>query len=83
MREGGGKCLKYLKREWNRTERRGNKDFKKGGGGGKLGQGVGALKMGGRGGWARTPLQTMVSKTVTFTQYSEKCNEQILRRVQE
>ena len=50
MREGGGKCLKYLKREWNRTEWRGNKDFKKGGGGGKLGQGVGALKMGGGGG---------------------------------
>ena len=34
-------CLKYLKREWNRKEGRGNKDFKKGG---KLGQGVSALK---------------------------------------
>ena len=45
MREGGGNCLKYLKRGWNREEGRGNKDFKKGS---KLGQGVGALK---RGGW--------------------------------
>ena len=41
---GWGNCLKYLKRGWNR-EGRGNRDFKKGG---KLGQGVGALK---RGGW--------------------------------
>ena len=38
-----GNCLKYLKREWNRKEGRGNKDIKKGG---KLGQGVGALKSG-------------------------------------
>ena len=45
LREGGGNCLKYLKRGWNRTEGRGNKDLKKGG---KLGQWVGALK---RGGW--------------------------------
>ena len=44
MREGGGKCLKYLKRGWNRTEGREHKDFKKGA---KLGQGVGALKRGG------------------------------------
>ena len=44
MRECGGNCLKYLKRGRNRKERRGNKDFKKGGG--KLGQGVGALKRG-------------------------------------
>ena len=47
MREGGWNCLKYLKRGWNRKEGRGNKDFKEGG---KLGQGVGALK-GGGGGW--------------------------------
>ena len=39
--ESGGNCLKYLKREWNRKEGRGHKDFKKGG---KLGQEVGALK---------------------------------------
>ena len=44
LREGGGNCLKYLKRGWNRKEERGNKDFKKGGG--KLGQRVGALKRG-------------------------------------
>ena len=52
----GGNCLKYLKRGWNRTEGRRQKDFKKGG---RLGQGVGALKMVGGGG-ARTPLQTMI-----------------------
>ena len=44
---GGGDCLKYLKRGWSRTEGRKNKDFKKGG---KLSQGVGALKKGGGGG---------------------------------
>ena len=44
MQEGRGNCLKYLKRGWNRKEERGNKDFKKGGG--KLGQGVGALQGG-------------------------------------
>ena len=43
-------CVKYLKRGWNRNEERGNEDFKKRGGG-KLGQGVGALKKG-----AGTPL---------------------------
>ena len=33
MREdGGGDCLKYLKRGWNKKEGRGNKDFEKGGG---------------------------------------------------
>ena len=52
---GVGDCLKYLKRGWNRKEGRGNKHFKKGGG--KLGQGVGALKRGAAG----TPLQTMHS----------------------
>ena len=46
MRDGGGNCLKYLKRGWNRAEGRGHKDFKKGG---KLGQGVGILKGGGGG----------------------------------
>ena len=45
--EGGGNCVKHLKRGWNRKEGRGNKNLKKGGGG-KLGQEVGALK---RGGW--------------------------------
>ena len=54
-------CLKYLKRGWNTKEGRANKDFKKGG---KLGQGVGALKGGGGGGgggWGGTPLRTMPS----------------------
>ena len=36
-------CVKYLKKGWNKKERRGDKNFKKGGG--ELGQGVGALKM--------------------------------------
>ena len=27
---GGWNCVKYLKREWNRKERRGNKNFEKG-----------------------------------------------------
>ena len=49
---GGGNCLKYLKRRWNRKEGRGYKDFNKGGV--KLGQGTGALK-----GGAGTPLKTM------------------------
>ena len=30
MCEGGGNCLKYLKREWNRAEEMGHKDIKKG-----------------------------------------------------
>ena len=31
MSEGRGKCLKYLKRGWNRKDRWGHKDLKKGG----------------------------------------------------
>ena len=54
LREGGGNCLKYLKRGWNRKKGRENKDFQKGG---KLGQGVGALKRG----RAENPLRTMFS----------------------
>ena len=46
VRGAGGDCLKYLKRGLSRTEGRKNKDFKKGG---KLSQGVGALKKGGGG----------------------------------
>ena len=41
MCEGRGNCLKYLTREWNRKEGRGDKDFKKGG---KLGEGVEVLR---------------------------------------
>ena len=58
MREGGGNCLKYLKRRWNRKEGRRNKDFKKGG---KVGQEVGALKRE----WAGTPLRTVVNSNGT------------------
>ena len=43
LREGGGNCLKNLKRGWNRKKGRGNKDFKKGGQAGSRG---GALKGG-------------------------------------
>ena len=44
--------MEQYRGEWNSTEGRGHKDFKKGG---KLGQGVGVLKTGG----AATTLQTM------------------------
>ena len=50
--------MKYLKKGWNKKEERRNKDFKSGGGrGGKLSQGVSALKKG-----AGTPLRTMLKK---------------------
>ena len=42
--EGGGDCLKYLKRGWNRKEGKGHKDFKKGGQAGSTGR---CLKKGG------------------------------------
>ena len=60
MRESGGDCLKYLKS--GGTEKRGGetKIFKKGG---KLGQGVGALKRG----VAGTPLRTMGCILVLYT----------------
>ena len=41
MRVGGGDCLKYLKRGWNRTEERGHKDYKKEG---QVGSRCGYLK---------------------------------------
>ena len=46
MLEGGGNCLKYLERGWDRKERRKHKNFKE----------VGALKRG-----AGTLLRTMIS----------------------
>ena len=52
MREGEGNCLKYLKKEWNRTKVRGNKR-----GRGQAGSRGGCLKKGGGG--AGTPLRTM------------------------
>ena len=42
LREGGGSCLKYLKREWNKKMGGETKILKRGG---KLGQGMGALTM--------------------------------------
>ena len=54
MREGGGNCLKYLKRGWNRTEGRGHKDFKKRGV--QAGSRGGCLK---KGEGAGTTLRTM------------------------
>ena len=49
-----GETGKYFIRGWNRKAGRGNKDLKRGGG--KLGQGVGALKKGG----VETPLWAMI-----------------------
>ena len=49
--------MKYLKKGWNKKEGRRNKDFKSGGGEGRLSQGVSALKKG-----AGTPLRTMLKK---------------------
>lgn len=48
--ESWGKCVEYLKSEWDRKEGRQNKNLK----GGKLGQGVEALKK-----ETGIPLQTM------------------------
>ena len=44
LREGGGNCLKYLERGWNRKGGRRHKDFKKGGQAGSMEQ---CLKEGG------------------------------------
>ena len=51
MRERGGNCLKYLKRGVEKKRGKRNKDLKQGG---KLGQGVGALK---RRGWLELALE--------------------------
>ena len=55
LREGGGNCLKHLKRWWEKKEGRQNKDFKKGWQAGSRGE---CLKKRGGGG-AGTPLRTM------------------------
>ena len=54
--EGWGNCLKYLKKEWNRKEGKGDKDFKKVEQAGS--RGGACLKK--RGGGTGTPLRTMV-----------------------
>ena len=70
MHGGGGNCLKYLKKRWNRKEVMGYKDFKNGGqaesSGGclkKVGGGGGGRGGGGGGGGrgnAGTPIRTMI-----------------------
>ena len=57
MHEGGGTCLKYLKRDGTERRRVETNILKTGG---KLGHGVGALKKGG-GGW--NPLMNYVTCT--------------------
>ena len=59
MREGGGNCLKYLESGG------GTKILKSWGGGGKLGQEVGALKRRGGG----TPLRTMYNHFLLLKNY--------------
>ena len=69
MREGGGNCLKYLKRGWNRKEWRGNKDFKKGGQAGSRG---GCLKKGG--GDAGTPYELwLIFHSKSFFMQKPQC----------
>ena len=65
LRQGEGKCLKYLERGWNRKEGRGHKDFKKGV---KLGQWEGALKRWGDG----TPLRTTCNQFIILNNYRYK-----------
>ena len=69
MHEGGGNCLKYLKRGWNRTEQGGGDTKIKTKRGGKLGQGLGALKRG-EGGWNLF--------TNYRTHFSEKMGERLV-----
>ena len=59
LRDGGGNCLKYLRRQWNRKEVRGNKDLKKGG---TSWVKEWVLKKGG----AATSSQTMVERTLRW-----------------
>ena len=59
LREGGGDCLKYLKRRWNRKEGRGNKNLKKGRG--QAGSRGGCLEKRGAG----TPLRTMTLYSIS------------------
>ena len=57
MRKGGGNCLKYLERGWNRKEGKGHKDFKKEEEGREQARSRGGcLKKGGEAG---TPLRTI------------------------
>ena len=62
----GGTVKNTLKVGWNRKQGRGNKDFKRGGGG-KLGQGVGALKRGRR---LESPYELCLFRT--YAKFSKK-----------
>ena len=66
LREGGGNCLKYLKRGWNRKGGRRHKDFKKGGQAGSMEQ---CLKEGGGDG---IPLRTMYNQFPLLSNYRYK-----------
>ena len=59
--KGGGNCLKYLKRGWNRNEGRGNKDIKKGVQAGSRG---GCLKKGGWNPLTNYALEILVVKAL-------------------
>ena len=59
LREGGGNCVKHLKRGWKRKEGRGNKGFKKGA---QAGSRSGCLKKGG--GW--NPLTNYGQQDIVF-----------------
>ena len=51
MHEGGGNCVKYLKKGWNRKEERGDKKFKTNGEGGGRSYVKGWVPKKGGGGW--------------------------------
>ena len=59
MRDGGGNCLEYLKRGWNRKEGRGHKDYKKEGQVGEVGG-------------ARTPLRTMATEDLSWPHFDDQ-----------
>ena len=72
MHEGGGTCLKYLKRDGTERRRVETNILKTGG---KLGHGVGALKKGGGGGGLEPPYELCNlywTKVNTLTTYIKK-----------
>ena len=74
LRQGGGNCLKYLIRGWNRKEGR-EKKFKKEGGGGKLGQGMGALRRVG----LEPPYKLWIFSTAKFLTKIESLQKRAVR----
>ena len=63
LREGGGNCLKHLKRWWEKKEGRQNKDFRKG---------VASWVKGGGGGW--NPLKNYAYLCRYYTTFLECSN---------